>query len=79
MIEFNAPVIAIFVVILGSLLGLAVGWGTLRERVKNNRHDIDQDRDDRKGDRKENSEAHERIYDKIDETLTAVRNGGGKA
>uniref|UniRef100_A0A6M3J4N9 Uncharacterized protein n=1 Tax=viral metagenome TaxID=1070528 RepID=A0A6M3J4N9_9ZZZZ len=41
MIQIDAAIAAIFVTVLIALLGMAVGWGTLRERVNNNRMQIE--------------------------------------
>ncbi len=61
----DSGLVAIALFVLLALLGLAVGWGTLRERVHNIRHDVDTDR-------KENRADHEKILDSIDEVKTAL-------
>ena len=51
---------AIMVVVLLALLGLAVGWGTLRERVSNIRNDVNSDRE-------ENRDDHKRMLEEVGE------------
>lgn len=68
MIQIDAGLVAIFVTILFALLGLAVAWGTLREKVKHNREDIDKFIS-------ENTTEHNRIFDKIEEVNNYLRNG----
>jgi len=59
MIQIDAAIVAIFVTVLIALLGLAVGWGTLRERVNNNRVQIEKSSE-------QNRQDHKIIFEKLD-------------
>ncbi len=82
MIEINAGLVGVFVTVLFAIIGLAVGYGTLKEKVSNNRKDIDKERDNQKREMekfaKENKDEHERIYNKLDEVNKYIRNGFAK-
>ncbi len=82
MIEINAGLVGVFVTVLFAIIGLAVGYGTLREKVSQNRRDIDKERDNQKREMekfaKENKDEHERIYNKLDEVNKYIRNGFAK-
>jgi len=58
MIQIDAAIVAIFVTVLIALLGMAVGWGTLRERVSNNRKEIEKFS-------KQNREDHKAIFEML--------------
>ena len=61
----NTPVGAIEVAVLIALLGLAAGWGTLRERVKTNREQITSDRET-------NREDHQQLFNKFEELMKEI-------
>ena len=63
--------VAILVTILLALLALSAAWGTLREKVKSIRYDIDKDR-------KDNREDHQRMFDKLDKIDRGI-NGNRKS
>lgn len=68
MIEINAGMVAVFVTILLSLLGMAVAWGTLREKVKQHDKDIESNRN-------ENRQDHKLIFQKLDDIKKEISNG----
>lgn len=61
-----------------ALIGVAFGYGMLTNRVKGNRLDINENkqnfRDDMQAFRDENTEGHRLIHEKLD---TIIRNGRG--
>ena len=63
--------VAIFVTVLISLVAMGVAWGTLREKVKGNRIDLDDDR-------KQNREDHQRLFDKLSEINKCLAKMNGK-
>ncbi len=67
----DAGVAAIFITVLLSLMGMAVAWGTLRERVKHNCHDITDDR-------KANREDHQLLFAKMEEVKEEVKNSANR-
>ena len=69
---FVAAWIAGGVVILLAIVSAALAFGRLSEKVRGNRIDINDDR-------KTNREDHQRLFDKLDDLLLLIRNGGGKA
>lgn len=82
MIQIDTGIVAIFITILFALLGLAVGYGTLREKVKRNSLDVDRVREESKKEMEqfcsENREDHGKIYNKLDEINKYIRNGYSK-
>jgi len=64
-VELNWAAVAIFVTILGAILGMAIAWGTLREKVRQNRIDIDNIRDQNRTD-------HALIFQKLDALLRCI-------
>lgn len=59
---------AIMITVLLSLVGMGVGWGTLRERVSHHSKAIETDR-------KENREEHHQLFQKLDEIKDEIKNG----
>ncbi len=87
MIQFDAPMAAIFITILLSLIAMGVAWGSLRERVCHNTEDIKREADSQKevitqiraefkGYQINNREDHNQIFSKLD---TILQNGKGKS
>ena len=72
MIEINAASVAVFVTILLALLCFACAWGSLNQRVKNDRHDINKIEKAFSDFQTENKADHEKISGKLD---TIIRNG----
>lgn len=68
MIQIDAPLAAILITTLIALLGMAVAWGTLREKVKNNCKDIESNY-------KQNREDHQMLFNKMEDIQRDVRNG----
>jgi len=68
MIQVDTPMAAILITVLLALIAMAAGWGTLREKVKNNCRDID-------GNYKQNREDHQMIFNKLDQIQHDLRNG----
>ncbi len=68
MIEIDAATLAVIVTIFIAVLGLAVAWGALGQKVKRHDQDI-------KDIRKENREDHEKIFSKLDAINNYIRNG----
>jgi len=63
----DSSLIAIIITILLSIIGLAVAWGALGQKVK--RHDKDIDRL-----HSENREDHRQIFNKLEEINAYIRN-----
>ena len=57
--NLDVGTVAIFISILLALLAMSAAWGTLREKVKNIRYDIDKER-------KDNRDDHQRMFDKLE-------------
>lgn len=68
MIQIDAPVLAIFITILLSLMGMAAGWGSLHEKVKHNCKDIE-------ANARQNREDHQLIFNKLDSIQHDLKNG----
>jgi len=68
MIQVDAGVAAILITILLSLIGMGVAWGTLREKVKQNRCDINTHFDDNKKD-------HDKMITKLDNIRDIISKG----
>jgi len=69
MIQIDAALAAIFITILISLIGMGIAWGTLSEKVKNNRRDIDITH-------RENKVDHQLIFTQLKDIERAIKNGG---
>jgi len=64
-LTIDAGMVAVIVIVLFALLGLAVGYGALLQKVKNNKEDIEKFC-------RENREDHRDIFNKLDAVLKAV-------
>ena len=71
MIQVDAAMAAIFITVLLSLIAMGVAWGTLSEKVRSNRKDIDITH-------KENKADHQLIFSQLKDIERAIRNGGSK-
>jgi len=69
MIQVDAAVAAIFITVLLSLIAMGVAWGTLSEKVRSNRNDIDTTH-------KENKADHLLLFQQLKDVEKAIRNGG---
>jgi len=67
----DTGMVAILVAVLLSLLGLAVGWGTLRERVRNLGREIGLDR-------QANTDDHKQILASIESIRRSLNGKGNK-
>ena len=72
MIQVDAALVAIFITILISLIGMGAAWGSLRERVKTNTEDIDANYN-------QNREDHQMMFKKLSEIQRDLRNGNRHA
>jgi len=71
MIQIDAAMAAILITVLLSLIAMGVAWGTISEKVKNNRRDIDITH-------KENKADHRLLFEQLKDVEKAIRNGGSK-
>uniref|UniRef100_A0A6M3K2E1 Uncharacterized protein n=1 Tax=viral metagenome TaxID=1070528 RepID=A0A6M3K2E1_9ZZZZ len=69
MIQIDAAMAAIFITVLLSLIAMGVAWGTISEKVKHNRNDIDITH-------RENKADHLLLFQKLQDVEKAIRNGG---
>jgi hypothetical protein len=67
----DTGMVAIFITVLLSFLGLAVAWGTLHEKVKNINEDTNLDR-------QQNRDDHKEILRRID-SIRSTLDGGHNA
>lgn len=58
--------VAIGITILVALLGLAVAWGSLHEKLKNQQVQLDSHKEELRIDRADNRADHQKIMEKID-------------
>jgi len=79
MIQIDSGFVAIVVTIILALLGLAVGYGKLSEKVRRNCDDVEKNREEHKREiynfREENSKSHEIIYNKLEAINNFIRKG----
>ena len=82
--QIDAGIVAIFITVLISLLGLAAAWGRLWEKVKQNRDDIHTHKNELKEEiaklHKENKSDHQTIFSDLNEIKKEMyrRNGNSK-
>lgn len=75
MIEINAGLLSIFITVLSAIILLSVAWGRVTERQKNDRKDIDRNKDDIALIMRTRASDLKRIYDKLDEVKDLLIDG----
>jgi len=70
--QIDTPILAIIITVVMSIIGLAVAWGALGQKVR--KHDEELDRL-----HNENRADHQRLFDKLEEMNAYIRNGRPKA
>ncbi len=68
MIQIDTGILSIIITVLLAIVGLAAGLGALSQKVR--QHD-----DEIKTNRVENQQAHQRIFDKLEDINNFIRNG----
>lgn len=75
MIQVDAAIASIIVVILLALIGMGIAWGKLHEKVKGNSSSIRQQDENFKLYCNQNREDHDKIFQKLDNMNDYLRNG----
>lgn len=73
--EIDAGLVAVIITVLLAIIAMAVGWGTLRERLSNTREDVDSNRRQIEKNREANTSEHRLIFTKLDDIKDRIING----
>jgi len=74
-IQLDTGLVAVIITVLLSIVGMAVAWGTLRERLSNTREDVYNNRKEIEKNRAANTSEHRLIFDKLDDIKNRIING----
>ena len=74
-IEIDAGLAAVIITVLLAIIAMAVGWGTLRERLGNTREDVETNQRSIEKNQEANTREHRLIFDKLDDIKDRIING----
>ena len=69
--QIDTAMLGIIITVLLAILGLAVAWGALGQKVRGHDKELTLQHN-------ENREDHRQIFCKLEEISTSIRNGGGQ-